>query len=285
MILTSCENINNDHDTVNLKDTIDRYFFKLDSDLVYKYSDFELYDSSTHIFYFKTNHPEFKTIKASVFSILANDGEIYKGVFWPPYSSLLPFGAYISSFFSYYPDYTVRIEFVSIDNKPKDIRNDPSLISSLKDHDLLHSGLYGKINNITGNSTHFMLSFVVTNYDKSDLLILDPLKMGPKLFHYFTNAPSFYNKTQQKVFSAITEYQAPSASNSWSADWLSQLKSGESRQFTFNYTLESPLSPGEYIVSYKFPGLSFQLTKDQLYQNNIRVWMGDIQLTKKMSVP
>ena len=108
--------------------------------------------------------------------------------------------------------------------------------------------------------------------------------MGPKLFHYFTNAPWFYNKTQNKVIEAITEYQTPSPSNSWSRDWLSILKSGESRQFTFNYTLESPLSPGEYIVSYEFPGLSIQVTKDQLYQDNKRIWLGDILLNKTMTV-
>jgi hypothetical protein len=282
VILTSCENLFNDPG--KLKSTVDEYLFKADSVLLYKYSDFELYDSSTHIFYFKTNHPEFKTEKSSTFSLLANEEEIYKGVFWPPYSSSLPYGAYISSFYSLYPDYTFRIEFVTIDNKLEDTRNDPRIISALKDHNLLHSGLSGEIKTIVKNGTKWTFSFVVTNKDKSDLLILDPDKMGPNLFHYFTNAPVFYNITQKKRFSAHTEYQIPSPWNSWNPEWLSLLKSGESRQFTFIYTVDSPLSPGEYKVSYEFPGLSMQVVKDQLYQNNKRIWLGDIQLTKRMIV-
>lgn len=276
LTLTSCESL--------FYNSNDEYLFIADNGLEYKYSDFELYDSSTHILYLKTNHPEFKAEKSSTFSLLANGEEIYKGVFWPSYSSSLPYGPYISSFPSFYPGYTFRIEFVTIDDQPKDTRNDPRLISALKEHNLLHSGLFGEIKSIITKGSQLTFSFVVTNADKSDLLILDPVKMGPKLFHYFANAPWFYNKTQKMVFKAITEYQTPSPWNSWNINWLSQLKSGESRQFTFNYTLDSPLSPGEYKVSYGFPGLSNQVTEDQLYQNNKRIWLGDIQLTKRITV-
>lgn len=282
MILTSCEVIFNNPDILN--SSVDEYLFKADSVLLYKYSDFELYDSSTHIFYFKTNHPEFKTIKSSGFSLLANEEEIYKGVFWPSYSSSLPEGPYISSHYSLYPDYTIKIGFVTIDGKPKDTRNDPRLIAALKAHNLLHSGLFGEIKSIIRNGSQLTFSIKVTNADKSDLLILDPEKMGPKLFHYFTNAPWFYNITQKKVFQAITEYQTPDPRNIWSSDWLSILKSGESRQFTFYYTLESPLSRGEYSVSFAFPGLSSQVTIDQFYEDNVRIWMGDIPLTKLLTV-
>ena len=81
MICISCENIHNE--SADQKDSIEAYLFKSNSELLYKYIDFELYDSSAHIFYFKTNHPEFKSIKSSGFSLLANEEEIYKGVFRP----------------------------------------------------------------------------------------------------------------------------------------------------------------------------------------------------------
>lgn len=274
--LASCERLFND--------TVDEYLFKTNNGLEYMYSDFELYDSSTHIFYFKTNQPEFKTDKSSAFSLLATGEEIYKGVFWPSYSSSLPLGPYISSSPSFYPEYTFRIGFITIDDQPQDSRNDPRLISALKKHNLLHSGLSAEIKDIIINGLNLTFSFIITNKDNSELLILDPEKMGPKLFHYFTNAPVFYNITQKKVFSYNTDFQAPSPRNSWSKDWLSELKSGDSRQFTFEYTINSLLTPGDYKVSFEFPGLSNQITIDQLFQNNKRIWLGDISLTKKFTI-
>jgi hypothetical protein len=165
LILVSCE--------THFNDPEDTFLFKTDNGLEFRYSDFELYDSSTHIFYFKTNHPEFKSDKSSTFSLLANGEEIYKGVFRPAYSSSFPSGPFISSVFSLYPDYTFRIELITIDNQPQDSRNDPRLISALKDHNLLHFGLSAEIKDILVNNYHLTFSFIVTNYDNSDLLILD----------------------------------------------------------------------------------------------------------------
>ena len=116
LILASCERI-----SINQK----QYLFKTNNGIEYKYSDFELYDSSTHILYLKTNHPEFSNENSSTFSLLADGEEIYNGVFWPPFSSSLPNGPYISSF-SFYPDFAIRIEHMTIDNEPIDPRNDPS---------------------------------------------------------------------------------------------------------------------------------------------------------------
>jgi hypothetical protein len=276
LTLISCETLLNDPE--------DECLFKTDNGLEYKYSDFELYDSSTHIFYFKTNHPEFKTEKSSTFSLLANGEEIYNGVFWPPYSSSFPYGPFIYSLFSFYPDYTFRIELITVDNKPQDTRNDPRLISALKGHNLLHSGLSAEIKNVEKNGSQLTFSFIVTNKDKSDLLILDPEKMGPNLFHYFTNEPMFFNISQNKLFSCSIEHQSPSPWNSWNTDWLSVLRSGDSRQFTFNYTIDTPFTPGDYKVSFEFPGLSNQITRDQLYQGNKRIWLGDITMTMKLKI-
>jgi hypothetical protein len=275
LTMTSCESLFNNTDD---------YLFRADNGLEYKYSDFELYDSSTHIFYLKTNHPEFKNEKSFSFSILANGEEIYKGVFWPMYSSSLPSGPYISSFSSFYPDYTIRIEHMTIDNKPKDPRNDPRIISALKDHNLFHSGLSVSINSINIVGTQLTFKFTVTNQDESDLLILDLDKTGPNLFHYFTNGLSLRKLTYEEVFSSQIDPQIPSPWNSWSTSWLSELKSGDSRQFTINYSINSVINPGDYSASFEFPGLTHGVTKDQLFQDNIRIWIGDIFVTKKITV-
>lgn len=273
--LTSCEYLK--------YNTNDETLFKVENGLEYKYSDFELYDSSTHILYFKTNHPEFKTESTSTFAFLANGEEIYKGIFLPGYSSSLPSGPFIYSFPYFYQNYALRIEFMFIDNKA-DSRNDPRIIAVLKERDLLHSGLSVLINSIDINGSQLTFKFTVTNHDISNLLILDLDKIGPNLFHYFTNGLSIRKLTYEEVFSGNIQPLTPSPWNSWKTDWLSELKSGDSRHFAINYTIGSAINPGEYNASFEFPGLAFQVTKDQLYQENKRIWLGDIQVTKRIII-
>jgi hypothetical protein len=275
VIMISCENVYN---------TSDDFLFKTGNGLEYKYSDLQLYDSSTHIFYLKASHPEFREDKSAGFSLLANGEEIYKGVFWPMFSSSLPFGPYIPSFSSFYPDFTIRIEHLTIDNKPDDPRNDPRLISALKNQNLLHSGICGIINSITVSGTHLTFKFTVTNKDESDLIILDPEKTGPNLFHYFTNGLSLRKPTFEEVFASQIAPQTPSPWDSWSDSWLSEIKSGDSRQFTINYSINSPINPGDYIASFEFPGLSHGVSREQFIQGNKRIWLGDIVLTKKITL-
>ena len=275
LTLISCESLFND--------SSDQILFKTDSGLEYKYSDFQLYDSSTHIFYFKSNHPEFKTENSLTFSLLANGEEIFQGVFWGIISSALPYGPFIYSY-SFYQDYAFRIDFIKIDNQPPDTRNDPRLIEALKDQNLLHSGLSASINSIEINGSLLTFKFSVINKDESNLLILDPDKMGINLFHYYTNEPILFNISESKVYNCSVDHQKPPYSDYWSIDWLSELKPGDSRQFTLNFSLLSTLIPGVYRVSYEFPGLTHQISNDQLYQNDKRIWLGDVNIISTITV-
>jgi hypothetical protein len=278
LTLSSCES--------NLfNNTDDGYLLKVDNGPEYKYSDIELYDSSTHILYFKTSHHDLITEKSATFSVLADGEEIYRGVFWPAYSSSLPYGAFIGSYLtSFYPENVLRIGFIVIDNEPEDKRNDPRIISALKEHNLLHSGLSASINSISIKGTQLNFNFTVTNKDETDLLILDPEKTGPSLFHYFTNGLFIRTLTHEEVFSGSVPAEIPSPWNSWKPGWLSELKSGDSRQFSMNYIIKSSIDPGVYLASFEFPGLAFQVTRDQLWQGNNRIWLGDIRVTKKITL-
>ena len=275
LLFTACEKsgFNNDYDVL----------LKTGGGFSYKYSDFALYDSSTHIFYFKTDHPEFKTESTDRFFILANGQEIYQGPFLPGYSSFLPSGPFISSFPYFYQDYALKIECWFSGNE-KDSRNDPRIIEALEKRGLLHSGLKVSIDPPEINSTRLTFKYTVTNYDVSDLLIIDPDKTGLNLFHYFTNGLSIYDSAHNLVFENNIEYSAPSSYLDWNIDWLSVLKSGDSRQFEINYNLTEAITPGSYRLSFEFPGLSFQIPLDQLNQNNSRIWLGDLQVNKTMTI-
>jgi hypothetical protein len=269
-ILVSCERNNRD------------IFLKIGSDLEYNFSDIELYDTSTNILYFKTEHDEFKHLDKGIFIFVDNGDMIYSGSLWPGYSSLGPSGPFIMSP-SMYGDYALRIDNWHLD-KP-DIRKDPRMIQILKQHNLLHSGLAILSSSVEITTTQLTFRFTISNQDKSDLLILDINKTGPNLFHYFTNGLYIHDLAHNEVFSSTIQHQVPDPWNTWKTEWLSEIKSGDSKEFTINYPLENPLSSGEYIATFEFPGLGYQVKKDQLYQGESRIWLGDVSLNKRIFIP
>lgn len=271
LILTSCEKTDNE------------VFFKIGNKLEYKFSDIELYDTSTHILYFKNVHAEFNSIETNTFTFKADGENIYSGTFWPAYSSSMPSEPFISTSPFLYGNYALKIQ-KGFSEKP-DIRNDPRLIAILKDQNLLHSGLAISASSIEITGTNLTFKFTITNHDQSDLMIIDPDKTGPNLFHYFTNGLYINDMNHSEAFSSTIAPQIPDPWNSWKLDWLSELKAGDSKQFIINYTINTPLNKGEYYATFSFPGLGFQVTKDQLLQGNNRIFLGDIQVANKITIP
>jgi hypothetical protein len=250
----------------------------------FTFEDIQLYDSSTHIIYFKDKHPEFisfSDILNGPFYFLDKGNIIYSGSFVPSYSSFIPAGPFIMSP-GFYGEYALRID-MWWDNK-SDVRNCPGLIGILKDHGLLHSGLSGSIDFINISGDKISLGFTVLNRDNTDLLILDINKMGRELFHYFTNGLYIIDMDHNNIFSSSITPQQPDPWNGWKTEWLSLIKSGESMSFTVDYPLLSPISRGDYSLSFEFPGLAYQVSMDDLYQGNSRIWLGDISLKGRASV-
>lgn len=270
LTLASCEKTDNN------------VFLKTGSGLEYKFSDMELYDTSSHVLYFKKVHDEFKDIENGSFTFIDRGDPIYTGSFWPGYSSLGPSGPFIMSPPSIMGNYALEIENWHSD-KP-DVRIDPRMIDILKRNNLFHSGLAISSSSLQITGTQLTFRFTVTNKDQSDLLIIDPEKTGQKLFHYFTNGLYIYDLSHNEVFSSTIEIQRPDPWNSWKMEWLSELKSGDSKEFTINYTLNNLINAGEYYSTFAFPGLAYQVAKEQLYQGTSRIWLGDIEVVKMITV-
>jgi hypothetical protein len=272
--LTSCEK----YDSRTGSDV----FFKIGRGKEFKFDDFKLYDSSTHILYLKEEHNVLTELLSDSFTFLDNGDTIYAGIFVPGYSSFIPAGPMIPSP-SMYGNHALRIE-IWRDSKP-DIRNSPRIIELLKEHNLLHSGLSGTVDFVEIIGTQLSFGFTIVNHDLTDLLIIDLNKTGPNLFHYFTNGLYLRDLDHNEVFSSTIDHQKPEPWNSWKSEWLSTLKPGNSKSFTINYTIETPINPGEYNVLFEFPGLAYQVSKDQLFQGNNRIWLGDITLRRKIAIP
>jgi hypothetical protein len=183
---------------------------------------------------------------------------------------------------SMYGDYALKIENGRL-NKP-DVRNDSRMINLLNKHDLLHSGLAITSSSVVITGTQLTFRLTVTNQDQCDLLILDLVKTGSNLFHYFTNGLSMYDSEHNEVFSSTIQHQAPDPWNSFKTEWLSELKSGDSKEYLINYIINNQITPGDYNISFTFPGLSYQVAKDQLFQGGSRIWLGDIHLKKRITI-
>lgn len=273
LISTACKKIDRD------------VFFKLGSGQEYSIGDIELYDTSTHILYFKKDQDYFKKMFENSFAFM-NKGEIiYQGSFNPGYSSSMPNGPFILSP-SMYGTYTLKIDYWTNPNYP-DVRNDPTLINILNQNNLLHSGLKISANSIHIEGSQLTFKFTVTNHDQTDLMIIDPDKTGTNLFHYFTNGLYIKDLSHNEVFSSNIQPQTPDPWNSWKIDWLSELKSGDSKEFTLIYTIENPIGSGEYETSFGYPGLGIggHISKEQLYQGNSRIWLGKISSKKSLTIP
>jgi hypothetical protein len=268
--LTSCNKTDND------------VFFTIGKDLEYKFKDIELYDTSTNMLYFKNVRDEFKDIEKNSFTFLDNGDVIYSGTFWPGYASSIPTGPFIFAPPSMFANYALKIDNWHGDNP--DVRRDPRIIALLKQNNLLHSGLALTSGSIEITGSQLTYIFTVTNEDQSDLMIIDPDKTGPGLFHYFTNGLYIRDLDQNEVFTNNIQHISPDPWNSFETGWLSLLKSGESRQFKIDYSINESLTPGEYTSVFTFPGLSYQVTLDQLFQGTSRIWMGDIKITQKITI-
>lgn len=272
-MLSSCEK--------PVEQTDQEVFFKIGIDHVFRFDDIVLYDSSTHIIYFKHAQSEFEEILQGSFVFFDKGDTIYAGSFVPGYSSFLPAGPMIPSP-GMYGNHALRIESWR-DTKP-DVRNCPRIIELLKRHNLLHSGLSGTIDLLEITGTQLSFKFTILNHDSDDLLIIDMNKTGTSLFHYFTNGLYLRDQNHNEVFSSTITHLKPEPWNSWKAEWLSVLKSDDSISFTISYPIETTINPGEYNVLFEFPGLAYQVTKDQLFQGKNRIWLGDITFRGKITI-
>jgi hypothetical protein len=273
LVLTSCEKTDNG------------VFFKLGSGQEYRFRDIDLYDTSSHMLYFKKNQDFLEKMYVNTFAFLNNGEIIYKGSFHPGYSSSMPIGPFIGSPPAY-GTYALKIDNWPSPNKP-DVRKDPTLIYILNQNNLLHSGLSISESSINIQGSQLTFKFTITNQDRTDLMIIDPNKTGLNLFHYFTNGLYIKDLSNKEVFSSNIQHQKPDPWDSWKIEWLSELKSGDSKEFTILYAIESPLASGEYETSFEFPGLGVggQVSRDQLYQGTSRIWLGRISTKKSLTIP
>jgi len=277
--LASCERAEDIDSLVTADSTV---FFKTSGGLSYHFSDFAFYDSSAYIFYFRRVHEELKDLESGTFAFFDKADTIYKGNLWPVYYNSIAPGAFILVPPIFYGNYVLAIENWRT-GKP-DPRNNLHMISVLKSHGMLHSGLSLQVTSVESNGTRLTVSIRIINKDTEKLLILDPEKMGTPLFHFFTNGIIVFDNADHFVFTGNVQSQVPDPWNSWKTEWFTELDPDNFRDYTLQYTLDNVLPSGTYTLWFTFPGLSSQLSKDQLYQGDARIFLGEVQCAKKFTL-
>lgn len=258
--------------------------------VVLDHNDFEYYDYSTHLIYMKDSKSFVDDIESiGEFKIFADKKEIFAGQTVPGFHSFLTTGPIISTHPSGYGDYIIPIEFIQIidtlGNVTPDLREDERIIEALKRYNQFHAGLSCKINSVQYlSSTNVSVELILKNEDPFSYYYLDPDKMGINLFHYFTNGLFIKDFTNHKSYTHVTEHLQPEPWNSWSIDWLSIINGNESKTITINYDSFEQVPSGEYNATFEFPGLRYQVEKDDLVQNNGQIWLGEINMIKNITI-
>lgn len=282
LVLSGCEKTDNPDNGELYKDTNKvSVILRIGDNITFDYDEIHLYDSSARILYFKEIHPEFEKLKNVPFIFYADEKMIYEGEFWPMYLSSSPSGPYIANNPMRLQNYALKIDFAG---KGPDPRNNPLLIRELMDRNLMHQGILLGISRVESNGSLISFTFNITNMDKTDLYVMDPEQMGLGLFHYFTSGLSIKNINTGSVVTATIAPKTPVPLNGWQPDWLTRVSPGATRSYTIMYPLNPRLGPGEYDVTFIFPGLTSQVEINKLYQDGARIWLGEVSTTTRLTI-
>ncbi|MEF8812071.1 MAG: hypothetical protein V5A47_14180, partial [Bacteroidales bacterium] len=121
------------------------------------------------------------------------------------------------------------------------------------------------------------------NEDSFSYYYLDPGKMGTGLFHYFTNGLYISDEATHESYAHKMKVESPESYKTWKKEWLSLIKSGETKTSTITYNRFEVVPTGMYTARFTFPGLHW-VDKEELKQDQGRIWLGKISFQKEIIV-
>ena len=246
--------------------------------VVLNHHQIDYYANSVHMVYLKDPVSFSEDIVGSgVNAVYAGGDSIYRLENMNGYDSYMPAGPMIWNQ-SMYNDYVMHIDLLRIvdsDNQ-EDPREDPRIKAALHQYDQYYEGLSCEIKGVKiVEAGGILLELELRNQDSFDYLYLDPGKMGMSLFHYFTNG-LFLRTSSWDNYSHKIEVRSPEPWDSWNSDWLSVIASGETVSLSLEYLQFEEFPAGDYTAVFSFPGLSYQVKKEELDQAGGRIWLGDL---------
>jgi hypothetical protein len=280
LLATACEK------TDTWPDVSEGFCLVSDDVVVLNHKDIEYYDFSTHMIYLKEGVSLTEDVlESGVNAVYAEGEKIYDLAVMDPWDSYMPSGPLLWNW-SYFGDFVIHIDML-IPVSPgsaADPREDISVVKALARYEQLHSGLACEIVEIRRvEAGHLELELELRNEDVYPYLYPDPEKMGTGLYHYFTNGLSLRNADEVNYYPLIVP-ESPDPEGEWDPDWLSVIGSGEMVTLTIDYPHFNEVPPGEYRAFFRFPGENYHLTRDDLVQEQGRIWMGYLDLEKTLTI-
>lgn len=258
--------------------------------VVLNHEDIEYYDYSAHALYLKSPKTFSEVFKVfGVSAVYAGGEEIYNLSLNPGYSSFMPQGPIIWTDPTFYPDYIIAIDMMwtyeQLLESAADVREDPRIVEVLKKYGQFRNGLHCEITSITYTSQEDVeVELELTNPDMENYYYLDPGKMEMGLFHYFTNGLTVWDQVSSQYVSSEIEHIQPDPWDSFDMEWMSLLEGGSSVTLTITYDQFGALQAGSYEAFFTFPGMHYQVERDDLDQQDGRIWMGDIEMGSQVVV-
>lgn len=285
-VLTGCETTDFD-----LKGNLtDGFCIVSGEQVVFNHHDIDYYDYSTHLVYLKDNRTfDFESPTGGSFSIFADREEMYKVAIVPAYSSYMPSGPVVFTHPKFYNDFIIAIGFVQIydtlGNFKPDPREDEKIVGALKKYGQFRMGLSMEIKSVSYQSANNVkVELQLKNNDNTNYYFLDPVKMGDGLFHYFTNGLTIRDIKGLKYYTHHIKSVQPQPWNGWESDWLSLIRGNETKTFTLTYTDFDAVPPGNFKATFQYPGLAYQVNKEDLDQENGRIWLGSADAVKDIVI-
>lgn len=262
-----------------------------DDRVILNHHQIEYYDFSSHIVYLESDHylpVDFEEL--GVLSVYADEEKVYDITIQKAVSSYLPPGPMIWSpaFFGeqiIHIDHLWDISSMAQPEAVTDLRRDERVVEVLKKYGQFHEGLKAEIISVAFHSSNsVVLELELSNEDSFDYYYLDPEKMGSGLYHYFTNGLFLWDGKGEQTYNNNVAHIQPEPWDSWNLEWMSLLKSQESKTLFISYGNFDAVPVGEYSALFSFPGLSYQVDRDQVEQNNGQVWLGDLDLSFVLTI-
>jgi hypothetical protein len=256
----------------------------INDSITYNSKHIDFYDFSSNLIYLKDGY-NFSSSGFGTFKVLVDNEEIYTGRMHSMLSSRKPSGPVIQCAPSFYNDYIIPIRFYNgIEYPSKDPRADLRIIKALKEQNQYKKGLACEILSVQRLSNNkIKINLQLTNFDSDKLLFLDQDKMGLELFHFFTHGLVLKDSLNNTFMHNLTT-KKPEPWDAWQNDWLSEINSNETKTISITYNSFGNIPVGQYTTIFEYPGLRYQVDKDELLQDNGRIWLGELHTTKLIDI-
>jgi hypothetical protein len=268
----------------------DGFNIRIGSSVTLTKSEIDYYDHSSHLIYLKKGvYLDAKTLKDSKFWVLCGKECIYDGVAFCSNADSIELDSvtlrYENNQVNYIQLFFLQ-DFQQIYSHVYDPRNNDRIKQALKDDGIYHPGLTCEIDTIIRMSTHdITLKLKLTNSDSFNYYYFDPDKMDFNEYHYFTNGLSLYQWNPFALYRNNVSTLIPEMNYCcWGEDWISLIKSGETKILNMKYTDFDEFPPGTYCAVYRFHGEMIKPASGSNIFDYGRMWLGDIQLAQKVTI-